>query len=436
MGKILAPVVAGLGLLLALPATGSARARRPVEGTITFHPVPEESFQKTILVEIQGKLRYVCHPAHPVWQMGGYSTWEITVDGETYALDLGTAPLATLAQHLGGKTVRVKGRLDVFTEAVGRRGPGPKFMDARLVIRKIVRVSHLEEVPSESVKETVTVVVHGKLLMKARAGYPSRSVAMICANGQTFVLDFSNQTLAAEANRLDGRTVVLQGTFAGFRFFPVMGVPHGERFPVLQVSDLKAGQGESVTKTVDVTVRGKLDQAVDPFSNYLDPDEPRYRITVNGVTYGLDLTANPLRMQAVCKLPGRGVLVTGRLELRRTFAGKVWHILVVSDLQVEPGDHVVKTEGVEIHGKLVFVGIPESFDYRGVDCLITVNGKGYWLSFAGNQQLRDLAMKMQNRVVVVTGVLEHRRTVDVVIVHGLKLPPPQLQYALEPRERM
>jgi hypothetical protein len=123
------------------------------------------------------------------------------------------------------------------------------------------------------------------------------------------------------------------------------------------------------------------------------------------------------------------VVVTGKLEIRRTLAGKLWQTVVVTDLRADQGESVRKTETVEMRGKLVFVGIPQTMAHQGVDCLVSVNGKGYWLSFAGNKELLEQAKQWQNQTVVVTGTLERRWTVEVVIVNGLK---PQLDI-LRPR---
>src|SRR5262249_43554929 len=152
--------------------------------------------------------------------------------------------------------------------------------------------------------------------------YPARQlVAVVRANGQTFVLEFGNKTLADMARKLDGLNVEIMGTFAGFRSFPVMCVPESNRYPVLSVVDVKACQGEAIVKTSTVTVHGQIDTAyplMSPaqFPIVLDADEPLYRITAGGVTYGLDFGNNHVLASTVNKLGRLPVVVSGRLEYR------------------------------------------------------------------------------------------------------------------------
>jgi hypothetical protein len=59
--------------------------------------------------------------------------------------------------------------------------------------------------------------------------------------------------------------------------------------------------------------------------------------------------------------------------------------------------------------------------YKDVSCMITVNGKGYWLILDGATLQR--AQKLEGQTVVVTGTAEQRPGLRVVRVTGLKVAP-------------
>jgi hypothetical protein len=439
MGKTIAPVLTALSLLVALSALAAEPgATRLHAGRCAIAPavVEKDYVKKTIHVKIKGTLSAVdvnlrLEPdlkSKDIARKRPWLCWQwyVTANGQTYPLNFGTdQKLLALAKKLNGKTVVLSGCLQQDLPIFPLE-PRAKVLEMYRpwLLRPVVGVSRMRAAKAESVKETVTLVIQGKLRMNGHLGYPRQPVSLIEASGQTFVLEFGNKTLAERGKKLDGKIVALQGTFTGFRSFPTMCVPQAPRYAVIGVGDLKAGAGDSVKKTVLLTLKGKLIVQAGWMGDSRDQDDPLYRITVHGVTYGLDFGANQVLASTTDKLSGQVVVVTGKLETRRTLAGKLWQTLVVTDLRADQGEYVHKTEAVEVRGKLVFVGIPESMFHKGVDCLVSVNGKGYWLSFAGNKELVERAKKLQNQTVVVTGTLEHRGTVEVVIVKGLK---PQLE---------
>jgi hypothetical protein len=433
--KTIAPVLTALSLLVALSALAAEPgASRLHAGRSAIAPavVENDYFQKTIHVKIKGKLYAVDVDLRLEYAMKSKDIarqrpwlcrqWYITANGQTYQLNFGAGQkLLTRAEKLNGKTVVLTGCLQQDLPIL-RPEPRAKVFEIHRpwLHQPVVVVRSMDAAATESVKETVTLIIQGKLRMNGHLGYPQQPVSLIEANGQTFVLEFGNKTLAERGKKLDGKIVALQGTFTGFRSFRTMCVPQAPRYPVIWVGDVKPGAGDSVKKTVLLTLKAKLILDAGWMGDSRDQDDPLYRITVHGVTYGLDFGGDHVLASTTNKLSGQVVVVTGKLEIRRTLAGKLWQTVVVTDLRADQSEYVHKNETVEIRGKLVFVGIPESMAHKGVDCLVSVNGQGYWLSFAGNKELLEQAKKLQNQTVVVTGTLDRRWTVEVVIVNGLK----------------
>jgi hypothetical protein len=82
-------------------------------------------------------------------------------------------------------------------------------------------------------------------------------------------------------------------------------------------------------------------------------DEPEFRITVNGKTYGLEFADKQALQKLAGGLNGKTINLSGTLELRRTFAGTVWQIVVVKNLQADPGEFVRLTETIQFCCPLV-----------------------------------------------------------------------------------
>jgi hypothetical protein len=453
-----APVWTGLGLLITLPALAAERPKPAVDCRPVIKcpaPLPQDYFKKTILVEIKGKLVEVWasdpwleyakrDPRPPRFPMPRppirykYKVWQITANGQTYHLDWnGNSQLAKLAEKLKGKSVRLIGRGDSLWQypLVEPAGKGNATWEiCRLwPVRPTVSVTHMEADEGEYVRETVQVVLRGKLDLNASFGYPVAVKApAIYVKGKWYVLDFGTSLdLHQLARKLDGKTVVLEGTFGGMRQFPGMCRRDSYRYQVINVTRLLAGDGDSVHKLNTVAIKGKL-VINDKVRACLYEDEPDYRVTVNGGTYGLDFGDNKAFLDLAAKLKGKTVVLTGTLEKRRLFAGQLWTFVIVSDLKADV-DYVRQSESVEIRGQLVFPPLPDCVGYEGLSCLISVNGEAYWLDFGGNKKLAELARRLKGKSVVVEGTLGKRNGRGPVRVFVTRLSEPVVTAILVPK---
>jgi hypothetical protein len=336
---------------------------------------PDGPFKKSVTVEIQGKLRKVVRWIHnwprAMMPLGGehrfpmptvdfvaMTHWEITAGETTYELELGTRELQALAEKLDGQTVLLEGRLEMrWREGRVPTGPcGIRPMIAPMPMPvAVVVVGRVQAVATEFLTETTSVVISGKLQMNARLGYPAfDSQAVITAGGKTYVVDFGgNAALRLAAQSLDGTTIAIKGTFTGFYSVHTMCVPTQSQLPIIRIDSVEPGRGESVHRTITVQIKGKLDIPSVWTGGREHQDEPEFRATVGGQTYGLDFADKQALRNLVAGLNGKTVILTGTLELRRTFAGTVWQVVVVGNLQADRGDFVRQTETIEFCCSLV-----------------------------------------------------------------------------------
>jgi hypothetical protein len=358
-------VLAGMGFLLALNAQAADRNR---DANHSLLPRPDGPFKKIVSVEMQGQLKKVVETIYigpqlmkdkrfpmPTIDFITVTRWEITVNGKTYELELGTKELQALAEKLAGKTVLLEGRLE--TRWRRRRSPlGPEVPRATIayppVQVSVVVVNRLQN--AEFIKETISVVVSGKLQMNARLGYPPfDSQAIITTGGKTYVLDFGNNAaLRLVAQLRDGQNTTIKGTFTGFYSVHTMCVPSQTQLPIIRIDSVQPGRGEFFQQTVAVHIKGKLEVTSPWMGDRNHEDDPEFRIMVDGKTYGLEFDKQNLRNLA-SNLNGKRVVLTGTLELRRTLAGSVWQILVVQNLQADPGDFVRQNETIDFCCPLV-----------------------------------------------------------------------------------
>ena len=357
-------LLTGLGFLLALSASAAevGENRYPP-------PRPDGLFKKIVSVEMQGTLRKVVERYYrgpqlmndkrfpmPTYDFIIVTRWEITVNGKTYELELGTKELQALAEKLNGKAVLLEGRLE--TRWRDRNRPPVRPGEVQLMIASIpvpvsvVVVNRLQN--AEFVKETVTVVISGKLEMKARLGYPAPDFqTVITSGGKTYVLDLGgNAGLRLAGQLFDGKTVTVKGTFTGFYSVRTMCVPGQTQLPIIRIDSLEPSQGENVQQLITVKIKGKLEQATVWTGQREHQDEPEFRITVDGKTYGLDIAGGQALQNLASGLNGKTVLLTGTLELRRTLAGNVWQVVVVQNLQAA-GDFARQTESLDFCCPLV-----------------------------------------------------------------------------------
>jgi hypothetical protein len=211
-------------------------------GLPAFAPAAEaadNAAQKTIPVELKGKLqrrdvRFEPGDRHPFSVI-----WQLLVDGQTYALDFDNKhDLWVLAQSNVGQTVRVKGTWDG---------------DALHVASMTADVEH--------VKKTVRVEVKGRLGMvcppidqlvprpvaeREPYDFPPFEFApvwQLYVNDQTYTLVFDDNSLLARANELVGRTVTVTGVQAD---------------DGIHVATLKADDEYLKVTQTSVEIKGKL----------------------------------------------------------------------------------------------------------------------------------------------------------------------------------
>src|SRR5262249_35233509 len=336
---------------------GSDRPPRRGEGArrIFCCPLVSDYLKKTTLVEIQGKLQLVetdffwewkhrnekrrFPPRFPMPQVPPrIRVWQITINGQPYDLNFGgDTELEKLAQKLKGKTVKLLGRLEDRTGIIRPlKGPGGRVLEICRYWPEdpVVFVSRLEAVESEYIRETVQVVLRGKLNLNAGLGYPPVKAPAIAVNGKSYVLDFgTNLALHQLAKKLDGKTVLLAGTFGGKRDFSTICLPGTVSVQVVNVTRLENGDGEVVVPLNKVVLKGKLfDSSIIPVPYR---DYPMFTVSVQGVTYGLDFGGNKDLLAVAKKLGGKRVVLQGTLEKPRLLGGHLWNMVTVTELKAD-----------------------------------------------------------------------------------------------------
>jgi hypothetical protein len=191
--------------------------RQEIDVLVVSDVRPIEAVQQTIQVEIKGTLSgrpMIDNPARipeDLLPLHAWTIWHITADATTYELDFGAARnLEALAGKLDGRTVILTGT---------REG----------------NVVHVKSLKADGpyIKETVSVVLHGKLhyvLTDAMTGkvlstHDERPTAYyectrlwhgVTIDGKLYLLDLAdNKVLATDADKLAGKVVVVAGTLKG-----------------------------------------------------------------------------------------------------------------------------------------------------------------------------------------------------------------------------
>jgi hypothetical protein len=231
MKAFLTAVLAGLGLFAPL-ATGSAQtndsgpdASRGIGGCIIKPP------QDNVRVDIQGPIHQVreWHPRRTVWQ--------ITANGRTYELNLGTDKTGQLKD---GTTVRVTGQLvhEIRPQLLHTLEFPPRPWPPLHVW--VVMADTLEPVSDKNPPAFARATVRGTLNLKAKLGYPPQDLKIVTADGQKLVLDLGILTglgmLKVEA--LDGKVIDLEGDITGFHLVTTMCVPDQDELPIVRVRKL------------------------------------------------------------------------------------------------------------------------------------------------------------------------------------------------------
>jgi hypothetical protein len=448
MWKKYAPALTGMSLLLGLPvlAADKAAPAKNVGGCVIARPAPVQNyFKKTIFVEIKGKLQQVeidllmqfaekgdRPPRFPMPRLPvTRKVWQVTVNGQPYDLNFqGDTELEKLAQKLKGKTVKLVGRLEEPRDIIRPlRGPGSKILEIGRFWQEnpVVFLTRLEAVEGEYVRETVQVVLRGKLNLDTRFGCPPVKAAAIQVNGQSYLVDFgSNQALHQLAKKLDGKTVILTGTYGGKRSFPSMCLPKGFEIQVINVTSLQGGDSEGLFAANQVVIKGKLfDSSILPVPYQ---DFPKFTVSVKGVSYALDFDGNQALLARAKKLGRKTVILQGILGTK-VLGDTLWKVVTVTDLKADEGEYIHRTETVEIRGQIVFPPLPDCVGYQGLFCMITVNGEGHWLDFQDHKNLAALARNLKGKTVIITGTLGKRSGCGPVrvLVDGMKTLPEPLK---------
>src|SRR5262249_25894748 len=232
MWKTFAPIVAGLGLFLALPALAAEKSGS-VDCVVRS---PEGPILRAVV--LKGILRHerVEEPSNFPFP-GGY--WKVIADGKTYYLDLRGKELLERAENLVNQRVVVTGI------------PEPAS--------PTIRVTSLK--PDEFVKETINVEIRGRLEsirewlhlleeFRERAlprppqdRFPIITGWQVYVGDKSYRMDFGSRIeLQKLAHQLDHKGVIVTGTRVG---------------GVIRVTGLKADEG-TYQETVTVEIQGVL----------------------------------------------------------------------------------------------------------------------------------------------------------------------------------
>jgi hypothetical protein len=293
MWKTFAPIVAGLGLFLTLPALA-------VEKSGSVDCPPDGPILRAVV--LKGMLR------HEKVEESSSSLlprdyWKVIADRKTYYLDLRGKELLERAENLVNRPVVVTGI------------PEPASPTLRVTSLK----------PDEFVKETINVEVRGRLESirnwvhllaefrepalprPPRDRYPIIIGWQISLGEKSYRLDFGNRAeLLNLAHQLDHKGVIVTGTRVG---------------EVIHVTALKADEG-TYQETVTVEIQGVLTNTT-RFVEWLhakrnpmlDKDIfSMWYVTVNEKSYQLDFSIKPMPFARLTELQDRTVVVTGTLK--------------------------------------------------------------------------------------------------------------------------
>jgi hypothetical protein len=210
MFKWTTAVLAGIACCFTLPALNAG-----TDMGCLPPPLTQDYLKKTVRVEIKGKLDHILiqlephdmlDPGFPMSTLPFLDSWQITVGGKTYTLDLGgnsdveKGPIhrgfADDANKLAGKAVIVTGTLNGDT----------------------VQVSGLRA-DEDYVKQTTEVEVRGQLRGEAVPSFWEGGAQFVAwsvtVDGKFYALTFATPELEKLATTLAGKAVVLTGVLNG-----------------------------------------------------------------------------------------------------------------------------------------------------------------------------------------------------------------------------
>jgi hypothetical protein len=281
MWKTIAPIVAGLGLFLTVPAPATEKSER---GKSADGEAVRTVVLKGVLRHVKGaKTR---EPPIP------FDYWTVHADGETYYLDLRGLELLERAEQLVNGPVVVIGIPDPASPTL--------------------RVTRLKA--DEFVKETIHVEIRGRLVAirelhlvpddllppRTRPRPPVERGPIIgwqiAVGEKHYQLEFGDRSELRElAKKLDGQGVVVTGTRVR---------------EVVYVSSMKADAG-TYQETLSVEIQGML---VHRLVEGHEGEGRQWEITAAGKSYTLGFGRHQGLKELASQLENKTVVVTGTLK--------------------------------------------------------------------------------------------------------------------------
>ena len=290
MWKVLASIITGLGLFLALPAlaeekvgSGKGPAIRVVEITGQLH-------------HVKGELQR--DPPIP------FDYWELVADGKMYYLGLRDKELLGLAEKLNGRTVVVIGVLEPSSPTIRVTG----FNYALVEIKgKLCHTHWIPEhwyypgpferlAPRERAFAPCNPHVPDDRFLMPNWGPIDRWTITVA--GQTYELTFDSEDLRKLAEKLNGKVVVVTGT---------------PRKYTIHVTGMKADESESARDKVTTEVHSQVKRL--KINGPLGDSYECWGLTINGETYELDFGGLKDLAEMTKNLSGTVVTVSGLLEV-------------------------------------------------------------------------------------------------------------------------
>jgi hypothetical protein len=319
---MMVPLVAGLGLFVALPLVSAQTTERwqlPSQEPLFCGTPPPKKFKESNTIEVQGKLNKIT----PLRKYG-QTTWQVTVGEQRYELILGDNKwLPRLAAELEGKTVRVVGRYHhavyVPPVPVGPKGEKIAILHIPEHYESIV-VEDLEKAPGAKPAMFVRIEIRGTIHLNTKLGAPPETLTVVTANGERFVLDFGKDVeLRQLARQLDGQNVILKGTIDRWHWLQDMTCdPFRFDAPSLlevKVQHLWPADGTAIELRI-VDVKGQVLPMASPIvmgPAWQNDSLPSLAIRVDGHTIALECDGNAALQEKVANLVGHTVRVTGVL---------------------------------------------------------------------------------------------------------------------------
>jgi hypothetical protein len=288
MWQIFAPMVVGIGLLLALPAGAEENAGSGKD--------PEGKAIR--VVEIAGRLHHVkgeitSDPPIP------FDYWGLLAGGKTYSLDLHDKELLGLAERLEGRTVEVIGILAPSSRTIRVTGFHYALVEIRGKLSMTFDVRPPRYHPDAFERSAPRQLAFPSVPPPGKDIFRDYIDAWtITVDAKRYQLTFDSKDLRELASKLNGKPVVVTGT---------------PREYAIHVTGLKAEASATTTEKVTTEVQGQIKRL--KIDNLRGDYYECWGLTVNGVTYELDFGGLEDLARLTKDLGGKVVAVTGVLEV-------------------------------------------------------------------------------------------------------------------------